>query len=303
MPVLHITDLFTPPGDPDDHFDLLTLLAVRDLPVAGVVIDQTVEHGVPGIVTVRKAAELCGKAPIPCVSGLLHPLQTETDPAEDQEGQEAVELILDQLGRCPDGSMIFTIVGSLRDLAAAYNRNPELFHAKTKRLMVNAGDSCGEVGPRDWNTNLDVQAWRRIMASGLPIDWYPCNPSKGRGRANAHTTWWGFPQNEFLQACPPAVRDFFDEEGIASDDPVWRHMWSTASLRDVAQLENVAMAAPASYELRPIHLTLAEDGTALWEFAQAGEAAKARIFTYRDLPAYEIEIRKYLEGLFASLCP
>jgi len=25
LPIIHIADLFTPPGDPDDHFDLLTL--------------------------------------------------------------------------------------------------------------------------------------------------------------------------------------------------------------------------------------------------------------------------------------
>ena len=53
MPVIHISDLFNPPGDPDDHFDLLTLLSVKDLPVAGVVIDHTVERGVPGTRTVQ----------------------------------------------------------------------------------------------------------------------------------------------------------------------------------------------------------------------------------------------------------
>ena len=233
--VVHITDLFSPPGDPDDHFDLLTLLGLKEVSVAGVVIDHTVEHGVPGLQVVQKAAMLAGRDPIRCAAGLPAPLVSETDAgAHRPHGQQAaIELILSSLEECPDRQMIFTIVGSMRDLAAAYNRNPELFHAKVMRLMVNAGDSCGEVGPKDWNTALDLAGWRRIMSSGLPIDWFPCNPSKGRGRLNNHVSYWSFPQNEILGDCPAAVRDFFDSEQISPADPVIRHMWSTVSFAEV----------------------------------------------------------------------
>lgn len=303
MPVLHITDLFNPPGDPDDHFDLLTLLS-QDLPVAGVIIDYTVEHGVPGLPTVAKAAELFGRKPIPCMSGLVRPLESELDTCTGQpeESQAAVEFILSSLNACPDGSMIFTIVGSLRDVAAAYNRNPELFHAKTRRIMANIGDSRGEIGPKDWNTALDLAAWKRIMTSGLPIDWFPCNPSKGRGAPNGHTTWWGFPQDEFLSGCPAEIREFFDEEGISSKDNAWRHMWSTASIWEAARLEGASDVAPAtSFEMRPAAIRIADDGTAVWSLCGAGQSSNVRIFTITDTEAYQPEVRRFLAECLAKV--
>ncbi len=304
MPVLHITDLFNPPGDPDDHFDLLTLLAQRDVPVAGVIIDHTVERGVPGLPTVAKAAALFGREPVPCLAGLIRPLESEEDTGAGQTAgcQAAVKFILSSLETCPDRSMIFTIVGSLRDVAAAYNRNPGLFHAKTRRIMANIGDSRGEIGPKDWNTALDVAAWRRIMTSGLPIDWFPCNPSKGRGAPNGHTTWWGFPQDEFLAGCPAEIREFFDTEGISSTDTTWRHMWSTASLWETARLEAPDSIAPAaSYEMKPAQIRIADDGTAIWSLCDAGQPSHFRIFTQTDVEAYQPEMRRFLAHCLANI--
>ncbi|MFA7335079.1 MAG: nucleoside hydrolase [Kiritimatiellia bacterium] len=303
MRVLHITDLFNPPGDPDDHFDLLTLLSIPGLEVAGVVIDHTVERGAPGLPTVAKAAALCGRSPIPCAAGLVHRLESESDAGlgQPKEAQAAVELILSALENCPDRGMIFTIVGSMRDLAAAYNREPKLFHAKTARLMANIGDSCGLVGPQDWNTTLDPAGWRRIMTSGLPVDWFPCNPSKGRGKANNHTTWWGFSQREFLSRCPAAVREFFDAEGLPSSEETRRHMWSTASLWEAARLADcTGISQPDCFEMKSADIRIGEDGTAHWSL-KADAAATARIFSVRDFPAYEVGMRGFLENQFRRI--
>lgn len=305
MRVIHITDLFNPPGDPDDHFDLLTLLSMRHLPVAGVVIDHTVQRGLPGTATVARAAELCGRDPLPCAVGLTRPLQSVSDTGTDQPPgeQAAVELILSCLHRAPDHSVIFTLVGSLRDLAAAYNREPALFQAKVARLMVNAGDSCGEVGPRDWNTALDLAAWRRIISSDLPIDWFPCNPSKGRGRPNNHVSYWRFPQNEILGAGPASVRRFFDSEGISTTDPVVRHMWSTVSFVEAARLAACAdrnVDAVNAYDMRPVHIAIAPDGTALWSLCPAGQTSHARILTVTDAAAYGAAMNRFTRACFAA---
>jgi hypothetical protein len=306
MQVIHITDLFNPPGDPDDHFDLLTLLSLKDLPVAAVVLDHTVDRGVPGVRTVKKAAELFGRPAIPCAVGLSERLKSQRDTAEDRPiGQQAaIRLILEQLEHCPDHGMIFTIVGSLRDLAAAYNRDPSLFHAKVARLMVNAGDSCGQIGPKDWNTALDLFAWRRIMTSGLPIDWFPCNPSKGRGRANNHVSYWSFPQDKFLAGCPERVRAFFNAEGISSVDPVKRHMWSTVSFAEAAKRAGRAggdVEAMASYDMEAATLEIDEEGTARWSMGDTGSGVKIRILTIRDAVAYEADMNRFLCGCFASV--
>ena len=306
MPVIHITDLFSPPGDPDDHFDLLTLFGAVGPEVVAVIIDHTVDVGAPGTAAVAKAATLYGLDSVPCAVGLHDRLESERDTATDRppEEQAAIERILSALERCPDHGMVFTLVGSLRDLAAAYNREPALFHAKTARLLVNAGDSCGEVGPRDWNTALDVAAWKRIMASGLPLDWFPCNPSKGRGRLNNHVSYWSRPQNDLLGDCPASVKNFFESESISTMDTVTRHMWSTVSFREAAKWVGSALPEierSVSYDLEPVVLKIGEDGTAQWSSAGAGKFSNARLLTICDSAAYSVEMFRFLKACFNNI--
>ena len=306
MPVIHITDLFTPPGDPDDHFDLLTLLGACGSEVSAVVIDHTVEQGLPGTSAVARAAALYGLGAIPCAVGLHNPLVSEKDAARDRPDAEqaAIELILASLRKCPDHGMIFTLVGSLRDLAAAYNRDPSLFHAKTARLFVNGGDSCGEVGPRDWNTALDLFAWKRIMSSGLPIDWFPCNPSKGRGSINNHVSYWSRPQNELLGDCPDSVKAFFESEFISTTDTVTRHLWSTVSFREVAKFVGHVLPEServVSYTLEPVALKIGDDGTARWSRDEAEKFCNVRLLTIRDSAAYSADMVCFLKACFNNI--
>ncbi|HAU38014.1 MAG TPA: hypothetical protein DCX07_09910 [Phycisphaerales bacterium] len=304
MPILHVTDLFNPPGDPDDHFDLVAVCALREIPIAGVVIDHTVERGVPGLATVAKAAELFGRTGrIPSAAGLKQPLRSPTDTGEDQpaEDQGGVEMILSALDSCADGGMVVTIVGSLRDLAAAYNRDPALLKAKIARVMVNAGDSSGVVGPKDWNTNLDSPSWRRIMTSDLPIDWFPCNPSKGRAPFNGYVTYWRLPQNELLRDAPPAVREFFDSEGIPPDSPEPRHLWSTASFLEAARLlghRPPSPDRPDAWEMLPVDIELDESGTVRWQLRETGGVPLRRIFHVRDVQGYAAQMFEFLHGQF-----
>lgn len=290
VPVIHITDLFNPPGDPDDHFDLVTLLSRPEFDPRAVVIDLSLKNRIPGIPTVAKACRLFGRSEVPCEAGLPSALQAETDTGVEQpaDSQRAVALVLDALRQADDGSMMITIVGSLRDVCAAYNREPEIFHQKVRRLMVNAGDSLGVVGPRDWNTNLDRLAWRRIMSSGLPIDWFPCNPSKGRGDFNGHVSWWSAPQRNLLMDCPASVLEFFDSEGIPSDAIEERHMWSTVSFVEAlrvgpAPVEDLAMNA---YAMKPVALRLRDDASVEWHDLAPSANSRARILFVPDKERY-----------------
>jgi inosine-uridine nucleoside N-ribohydrolase len=65
-------------------------------------------------------------------------------------------------------------LGSVRDLAAAFNREPDLVRKKVESVHINIGNST--VGGTEWNVMLDPQAYRAVMESGLPIFWYPCSP-------------------------------------------------------------------------------------------------------------------------------
>ena len=69
--------------------------------------------------------------------------------------------------------MVLFTTGSLRDVAAAYNREPELLRDKVRALYFNAGNGPG--GPQnEWNVTLDPTAYQRIFESGLPLYWCPC---------------------------------------------------------------------------------------------------------------------------------
>ena len=41
MPIIHVTDLYHPAQDPDDHFDLATLFALPEVEIKAVLLDAT----------------------------------------------------------------------------------------------------------------------------------------------------------------------------------------------------------------------------------------------------------------------
>ena len=59
-------------------------------------------------------------------------------------------------------------VGSVRDLAAAFNRDPVLFREQAGRLLLFIGEAS-DPGFREHNVNLDPQAYVGLMRSGLNI--------------------------------------------------------------------------------------------------------------------------------------
>ena len=91
---------------------------------------------------------------------------------QPERAQGGVRMILSTLQASPVKVCIFS-VGSLRDVAAAYNRNPQLMRSKVQAVYINAG-----TGPdryqEEWNVGLDATAYRRVLLSDLPIQWYPC---------------------------------------------------------------------------------------------------------------------------------
>ena len=117
---------------------------------------------------------LTGKK-VPFASGLASPLKSETDKGEDQDikYQGAVNLFLKTLEQSPTPVQVI-VVGSLRDVVAAFNRNPELVKSKVAMFQINAGRAA--LGKMEWNVLLDRKAYKRMLESGLPISLYPCVP-------------------------------------------------------------------------------------------------------------------------------
>jgi len=211
VPILYSTDLHHPHMDPDDHFDLATLFAMREFDVRGIVLDCGAhQQKAPGQIPVSQILHLTRRK-VPYAIGLAKPLRSAADDGRDQPGefQRGVGLILDALRKSPDKLTVFT-TGSLRDVAAAFNREPELLRRKIARLYVNIGNpAIGEENRRyEYNVNLDRHAYVCVMQSGLPIHWCPCFHGTIWERG-VQGTYWKFDQGRVLEATPQGLQNWF----------------------------------------------------------------------------------------------
>ncbi|MCC6397683.1 MAG: hypothetical protein IT282_11755 [Bacteroidetes bacterium] len=260
MPIVHITDLYHPPQDPDDHIDLATIAGLREFDLRGVVLDVTQKFldaapagfdiaRDPGYLPVVQLASILGKA-IPVACGPRNPLVSPTDSAADRSSAEqgGIRLLLNTLEECQE-PVVISVVGSARVVTAAFNRNPALVHAKTRSVLLNAGSTAGT--KREWNVGLDLAAYVGLWNSGLPISWYPCateqsafNPDHERG------TFWKTTHAVLFGNLKPPLRawfrfafgrdqrgDFIRALGDKGTPEAWdgilkesRNMWATASL-------------------------------------------------------------------------
>lgn len=132
IPVLHVTDLYHPPQDPDDQLDLLTIAALPELDLKGVVLDITRKfleaapagfdiRRDPGFVPVTQLSYLLGRD-IPAAMGPIVPLTSPGDTAADRPDREqaGIRLLIDTL----EGSsepVVITCTGSARVVVAAFN--------------------------------------------------------------------------------------------------------------------------------------------------------------------------------------
>ena len=166
IPIIYSTDLFQPPDDPDDHVDLATLFALDEFEILGIIVEHGEKQAThPGPIPVRQMMQLTGRQ-VPCVVGLKPPLKSPEDPALEQpaEYQQGVNLLLEKL-RASDRKVTIFTTGSMRDVAAAFNRDPDLVRQQVSRIYMNIGNASPQ--DSEYNVDLDVHAYVRILQSGL----------------------------------------------------------------------------------------------------------------------------------------
>lgn len=260
IPLVHVTDLYHPPQDPDDHLDLATIVALPEYDLRGVVLDITRKFLVPkpdgwdiardpGYVPVAQLNHLTGRA-VPAAMGPVDPLAHPADDARDRPPSEqaGIALLLDVLARSPEPVTI-SAVGSGRVIAAAFNREPELMRAKTRTILLNIGSTGGP--KREWNVGLDPAAYIALWRSGLPIDWFPCGTDRSAfDPAHERGTYWKAAHVALFRDLPDGLRAWLGYAfgGSARGDIIralaesgrgaeWeavlageRNMWATISL-------------------------------------------------------------------------
>jgi hypothetical protein len=208
IPVIYSTDLMHPHVDPDDHFDLACLLAMPEADLRAVVLDQGDQQvKQPGFIPVWQLNSLSGRH-VPAAIGLRNKLKSPDDDGRDQpaEFQNGVHLILQGL-RDARAKTAIIFVGSGRDVAAAFNREPELFHRKVRSIHGFIGDA-GDPKHREWNVGLDPQAFVRLMRADLPFYWVPCFDG-GPWTNNGHASFWRVKHGEVLENSSPALQRYF----------------------------------------------------------------------------------------------
>jgi len=190
------------------------------LDVKALIFDVAASYRKPeeyGEVALEQMSKITGQAPPPWRVGLRDPLLSPDDKALDQpeEFQGGVELILSTLEQSEEQVVMF-MVGSCRDFAVAFNREPELLRNKVRAVYVNAGN--GRMGIQsEWNVKLDANAYMGLMSSGLPIYWAPCiidaehlSPPEDVIDGKVLCTYYRIPnQAELLKSTRPMVKNFF----------------------------------------------------------------------------------------------
>lgn len=249
VPVLYCTDLNHPHGDPDDHFDLATLFALEEFDIRGIVLDNVIpQDAQPGAIPVRQMFHLSGRD-VPLAVGLTRPLASPEDDGRGEEArfQAGVVLILKTLAAADEPVTIIT-AGALRDVAAAFNRDPESFRKKVDRLYINIGFALRDGDTPEYNVGLDPRAYARIMGSGLPVYWCPCFSGKVWQSKEGYATFWQFDHKDVLPRAPRPLQNFFlfalakpegadpiaylaAEPDLTQREEIWRlrrNMWCTA---------------------------------------------------------------------------
>ena len=150
VPIIYSTDLYHPPGDPDDHFDTAVLFAIKEFDIRCIILD----NGLGRQLEPEEKAEFKHRIGRPPLEQLMHisgkkvkygpglpmALTSPTDKGLEQPAryQASIEMMLAALRDSEEKVTLF-LNGSCRDFAAAFNREPDLFRQKVKAIYCNAG--------------------------------------------------------------------------------------------------------------------------------------------------------------------
>ncbi len=265
--VVHITDLFRPHNDPDDHWDLAcqyALAARGDIELIAVVIDDPkAKWGKdPDISAIAQLNYITGLA-VPVVTGVPESLPLDADmnnPAVRNSlalsGVRAVHRILRDSPR----PVVITVTGWCRDLVFIERYDPELFAKKCAGVYLNAGLGIPDASKQDkmeWNTAIDKDAYRESFSVSVPVYWLPCFyvlDKKHVGDNLRYASYYRFSQSDILPRLSDPMQNFFlsmfrdggkkpgksdwltilkrkpDQELLKKQSGHIRHMWCTGGM-------------------------------------------------------------------------
>lgn len=265
-PMLHVTDLFRPHMDPDDHWDLACVYALAcrgDIDLKGVLIDHPPENADgrnPDIAAVAQMNLIAGTyASVAVGSGV--PMKSRDDVQEKawSADRQGVKMVLDVLRKSPE-PVVINILGSSRDVAIAGKKEPNLFKNKCAAIYLNAGTGSPKMSPSsklEYNVTLERYGFAAIFDLPCPVYWMPCfeeMESGGQQEVREYGTHYKFRQDKILPGLSEMVQNYFaymfgkytdhnwlgylkgtkDEALLFKVGSMDRHMWCTAGFLHAA---------------------------------------------------------------------
>ena len=246
IPTLHVTDLFRPPNDPDDHWDLTTQYALArrgKIGLCGILIDHPPSAPVrsPDLWAVAQMNYITGRAVPVMVGSPRVPAEGEWGTAAAARDLAGVRAFLDRMRQAPRPVTVH-VIGSCRDIALALRLEPNLFSNRCAAIYLNAGS--GTPDPKqarrlEWNASLEPAAYAALFRAPCPVYWLPCfevvHPAPADlFRAAEYGSFYRFRQGEILPCLSPRVQNYFlymfgaggsGGANAASRDPPWlRHL-------------------------------------------------------------------------------
>ena len=236
--IIDCTDLYHPHQDPGDNFDIVAAYALPEIDLRAVILDVTNRFRQPvcpdgppgprepGLIPLNQLNYIFDRR-VPFAVSPFEPMRSPDDPMDyaPKFQQAGIELLLQTLRDAP-GQVEILIFCSCRTVAAAFNREPELFRRKVGRIHLSAGTSSGEIfdvnwdegkrlplapgslGYREWNVELDVHAFVRLLRSGLPLALYPCASERGPFALDRHNTVYELGKLSFIRRMEPRLRSY-----------------------------------------------------------------------------------------------
>ena len=266
VPVIHQTDLFHCPADPDDHWDLACQYALSysgDIDLKGILIDYCYDEahtrpdiGDPAVIAVNQLNYLTGQF-VPTAIGHKTQLYSDADVQKVSAAKplnSGVAMVLHLLETAEE-PVVLHIVGSCRDIAIASMMRPDLFREKCKALYLNAGS--GLENQLEWNVHLDPYSYSKMFQLPCPLYWMPCFHewfTSGEMFIGTYGTFYKFQQKEILPHISETMQKFFNyalggviddrwlryldkpvDEKISADlGEKYRNMWCTAGFLHTA---------------------------------------------------------------------
>jgi hypothetical protein len=350
VPVVDITDLYHPSQDPGDNFDLIAAYGLPEVDLKAVVFDVTERYRRPyknpdnpmyddpagrrdaGFVPVTQLNYIFDRN-VPCAAAPFDAMKSPGDRMlEAPTFQSAgVELLLRALRESPVPVEVVSF-GSARPAAVAFNREPDLMREKVKRIHLCAGSA--PPGFLEWNVQLDVHGFVRLLRSDLPLAVYPCGGEKSAWDLAVNNCYWQLPDRSLIRRLHPRLQSYLAfafERSMrmdflcAMDEKVPEEVlqricggphavWETAVWTQVAgrklvrrgngthRLVPAAEVTPADTPIlegvRPCRIEAGDDGQFRFEYTE-GES-NAAIYFREDPVAYQVALREALPALYES---